>query len=393
MRDLVCISHLRWDFVWQRPQQILSRLARQYRVWFVEEPVTTVEETIPRMEMIEWQGARRRSVTVLRLVQPASHPHWIGHGDPLTASTYSRLLFETLSSQGVKNPLVWLYTPMGMHFLDVLKPSLLVYDVMDQLSAFRGAPTELKDQERMLLRRAHVVFTGGASLYRAKLAYNPHTFLLPSGVEIDHFAPAANREQIERPTDMPHMQGPVIGYYGVIDERMDLDLIRRIAAERPHWQIVLVGPIAKLDQAELPQAPNIHYLGMKTYDQLPSYLAYFDVALVPFMQSDATRYLSPTKTLEYMAARKPIVSTPIHDVIELYGAAVRIGYSPLEFIEQIERALEDDPTARRATEDQLLFQHTWDTIATRMSRVMELKLERKGAGRRTRTQAPAAYAD
>lgn len=393
MRDLVCISHLRWDFVWQRPQQILSRLARQYRVWFVEEPVTTAEDSAPRLEMIDWRGERRRSIRVLRLHQPASQPRWIGHGDPQTASTYSHLLSEMLTSYGVKNPIIWLYTPMGLHFLDMIKPSLLVYDVMDQLSAFMGAPAELKDYERMLLRRAHVVFTGGASLYRAKLAYNPHTFLLPSGVELDHFAPAAARDGIERPADIAHLQGPIIGYYGVIDERMDFDLIRRIAAERPNWQLVMVGPTAKIDPAELPQAPNIHYTGMKSYEELPAYLAHFDVALVPFAKNDATRYLSPTKTLEYMAAHKPIVSTPIHDVMELYGSVVRIGYSPVEFIEQIKRALEDDPNARRNAEDELLFLHTWDTIASRMSRIMELKLERKGAGRRARSQMPAAYAD
>lgn len=390
MRDLVCVSHVRWDFLWQRPQQLLSRLARQYRIWFVEQPVPS-DESSPRLEISEWQGERRRSVNVVRLHQPASQSQRIGHGDPLTASAYSRMLFESLAAHGVKNPIVWMDTPMGLHFLDILKPSLLVYDVMDQLSAFQGAPAELKDHERVLLRRAQIVLTGGASLYRDKLAYNPHTFLLPSSVEVEHFAPATRPE---RPADMAALKGPIIGYFGAIDERIDFDLIGKIATERPDWQIALVGPIVGLDASELPQAPNLYYLGRKSYDELPAYLAHLDAALLPFVQSEVTRYLSPTKALEYMAAHKPIVSTPIPDVVELCGGVVRIGYSDEEFVAQIEQALQDNPKAHRAIEDELLSLHTWDAIAARISRVMELKLERKKrAGRRARAQASAAYAD
>lgn len=373
MRDLICVSHLRWDFVWQRPQHLLSRLARQYRVLFVEEPVTIEGEGQPLLEI--FPGRHSSNVTVARLVQPVSAHHWIGHGDSRTCAAYCELLRDYLDAQNINAPVLWLYTPMALEFADTIRHRLLIYDVMDQLAAFKGAPLELKDREQTLLRRADVVFTGGVSLFADKQPYNPNTHLLPSGVEIEHFARAAYRDSFARPTDLEGIRQPILGYFGVIDERMDLPLLARVAASHPEWQIVLLGPVTKIDRADLPHADNIHYLGMKSYDQLPAYLAYFDVALIPFAMNESTRFLSPTKTLEYMAAHKPIVSTPIRDVIDLYGAVVRVGETPEEFIAQIEHTLmEKADLRRRAKEDELLAQHTWDNIVRQMGRLVDRKL-------------------
>lgn len=373
MRDLICVSHLRWDFVWQRPQHLLSRFAQHYRVLFVEEPVTIEGEGQPLLEI--FPGQHSSNVTVARLVQPVGAHQWIGHGDPRTCSAYCKLLGDYLDSQGIDAPILWLYTPMALEFTDTIKHRLLIYDVMDQLAAFKGAPLELKDREQTLLKRADVVFTGGVSLFVDKQAHNPNTHLLPSGVEIEHFAHAAYRDAFERPADLESIPQPILGYFGVIDERMDLPLLARVAASHPEWQIVLLGPVAKIDRADLPQADNIHYLGMKTYNLLPAYLAHFDVALIPFAMNESTRFLSPTKTLEYMAAHKPIVSTPIRDVIDLYGEVVRVGETPEEFIAQIEHALtEKTDLRRRAKEDELLAQHTWDNIVRHMDRLVDRKL-------------------
>ena len=373
MRDLICVSHLRWDFVWQRPQHLLSRFAQHYRVLFVEEPLTIEGKGQPLLEIAPAQHCS--NVTVARLVQPVSANHWIGHGDPQTRSSYCELLGDYLESQGIDSPILWLYTPMALEFAETIKHRLLIYDVMDQLAAFKGAPMELKDRERVVLERADVVFTGGVSLFADKQSHNPNTHLLPSGVEIEHFTRAAYRDAFARPTDLDGIRQPILGYFGVIDERMDLPLLARIAESHPEWQIVLLGPVVKIDHADLPRAANIHYLGMKTYDQLPSYLAHFDVALIPFAMNESTRFLSPTKTLEYMAARKPIVSTPIRDVIDLYGEVVRVGESPEAFIAQIEHALTEKPDLRRrAKEDELLTQHTWDNIVRQMDRLVDRKL-------------------
>jgi UDP-galactopyranose mutase len=377
MRDLICISHLRWNFVWQRPQHILSRLAQQYRVFFVEEPILSAEAQGPYIDSYVWEGKHDEKVTVLRLVQPHAEPHWVGHGDPLTSDTYCKLLREYFEGRGTKAPALWLYTPMALEFVDALDPSLLVYDVMDQLSAFKGAPAALKRRDVEVLRQADIVFTGGVSLYRSKLPYNPSTYLLPSGVEIEHFARAACASDFACPNEIAHLNSPILGYFGVIDERMDLPLLEYLTSAHRDWNLLMIGPVVKIDAAELPQAPNLHYLGMRSYEQLPAYLARFDVALVPFAMNDATRYLSPTKTLEYMAAHKPIVSTPIHDVIELYGTVVRIGHTPEDFVRHIERILADpnEAAARRSLELSLLEQHTWNAIAERMSRLIELKYQ------------------
>ena len=369
MQNLVCVSHLRWDFVWQRPQHLLSRLAKTCNLFFVEEPLAIAADEPQRLDHYVWHGTKGESVTVFRLMQPMKEPRWVGHGDSLTDATYQRLLKKELLRLGIQSPDLWLYTPMAYGFIDALAPANVIYDVMDQLSAFKGAPAELVERDRAILRRADIVFTGGASLYRDKAPHNPNTHLFPSGVEIDHFA---GRDGLMTPDDLVAIPRPILGYFGVIDERMDLALIEAMAQQHPEWSIVLIGPVAKIEYQELPQASNLHYLGMRAYSELPAYLAQFDVALIPFAMNEATRYLSPTKTLEYMAAHKPIVSTPIPDVIELYGSVVRVGCTEAEFIAHVEHALcSDDFKQRQAQERKLLEQHTWDAIAHKMASIIE----------------------
>jgi UDP-galactopyranose mutase len=371
LRDIVCISHLRWDFVWQRPQHILSRLAASgYRIFFVEEPVTDAAAGLSEPVLRTFPGAHAPNVTVVRLVQPSTHDYWLGHGDERTQAEYSRQLQNFLGEAGATDPIFWMYTPMGADFPAQIPHAKLIYDVMDQLSAFKGAPPNLLEQERALLRRADIVFTGGVSLYRDKLPFNPNTHLFPSGVDVAHFAQAADRDNFERPADLPPASGaPLLGYYGVIDERLDLELLAHLA-EYADWQIAMLGPVVKIDPADLPQAPNLVYPGMKNYEQLPLYLAHFDVCLIPFAMNEATRYLSPTKTLEYMAAHKPIVSYPIPDVVELFSQVVHIANTPAEFATQVKKALATDPATRKATEDDLLATYTWDSIVARMSTII-----------------------
>lgn len=376
MSDLICFSHLRWDFVWQRPQHLLSRLAKHFRVLYVEEPISTETETRPRLEIFTKPVQNGAHVNVVRLVQPTEFHRWIGHGDPEAQENYTTLLLNYLYAHNYVNPILWLYTPMASEFADQIPHRLLIADVMDQLSAFKGAPADLQEREPALLRKADMVFTGGVSLYRSKLTYNPNTHLFPSGVEVEHFARAARQNAFERPADLMQIEHPIIGYFGVIDERMDLGLLDYVAQSHPEWNILLIGPVVKIDPASLPAAPNVHYLGMKSYQQLPAYLAHFDVALVPFAMNEATFFLSPTKTLEYMAAHKPIVSTPIQDVIELYGDVVRVGYTPTEFATQIEAALREPASLRKLKEEKVLAQHTWDSISNNVYRLISRELAR-----------------
>lgn len=385
MQDLLCISHLRWDFVWQRPQQLLSRLAKQYRILFVEEPVTDTGIDKPYLETYPGRTPGAEPVIVARMHYPSTDHYWIGHNDPRTQADYEALLLDYLAQEEMHNPIVWLYTPVAEPFVEVLQPQLLLYDVMDELSAFKGAPAELKEADRRLLGRADLVFTGGASLYRTRQPYSNNIHLFPSGVDIEHFA-RADRESFAKPTDIADLQPPILGYFGVIDERMDLDLLAHVATAHPEWNLVMLGPVIKIELQDLPQAPNIHYPGMKDYGDLPVYLSHFDVALVTFAMNEATRFLSPTKTLEYLAAHKPVVSTPIPDIIELYGDYVRIGHTPEEFTAQIEAALvasAEERAERRRQEQKLLTRYTWDSIAQRMGQLIAAEYADKTKERRT----------
>ncbi len=389
MRDLICICHLRWDFVWQRPQQLLSRLAqlpaaglgngaeRAWRVLLVEEPVTDSECREPWLEHFTGRGPA--PIHGVRLHFPSLEHYWIGFNGTRTQPIYERLLLDYLHTEGYHDPVLWLYTPMALPFAEKIQPALLVYDVMDELAAFKGAAAELREFDRRLVQEADVIFTGGLSLYRTRRSYADHVYLFPSGVDIAHFAQADQAQATlpPTPTDLTAIPQPILGYFGVIDERMDLDLLAHLAEmgrqPRREWAVVLLGPVVKIDPATLPQAPNLHYLGMKDYQELPAYLAQFDVALVPFAINEATRHLSPTKTLEYLAAHKPVVATPIHDIVELYGKYVRIGDTSAAFGAAVEAALNASAAERqqrRVAETELLARYTWNHIAEEMHAIL-----------------------
>jgi UDP-galactopyranose mutase len=346
--DLICFSHLRWNFVYQRPQHLLSRCARDRRVVFFEEPVRD-DSREPRIAL-----ARDASGVLIAV------PH-LPHGcsDEEEVFSLRALLDGLITSEHLRPRVLWYYTPMALAFSDHLTPARIVYDCMDELSAFAGAPAGLQRAERALLARAHVVFTGGVSLFEAKrhLHRNMHAF--PSSVDVAHFARARTATE---PADQAALGHPRLGFYGVLDERLDLNLLQEASARRPSWQFVLIGPVVKIDPAVLPRAANIHYLGLRAYDALPDYLAGWDVALLPFARNDATRFISPTKTPEYLAAGCAVVSTSIRDVVRPYGelGLARIADDPNAFVAAAEAALAEDAAARQRTADALLAGMSWD---------------------------------
>jgi UDP-galactopyranose mutase len=286
---------------------------------------------------------------------------------------YTRLAAELVREWGLRDYTLWFYTPMLLPAAERLSPGLVVYDAMDELSLFKGAPPELLPRERELLRMADVVFTGGVSLGKAKAAVHQHVYAFPSGVEVEHYRQALE-PATKVPADLAALPQPRIGFFGVIDERLDLPLIDEAARLRPEWTFAMLGPVAKIDAAELPRSANIHYLGQKRYRDLPGYVKGFDVCTMPFALNDATRFISPTKTLEYMAAHKPIVSTPVADVVGLYADSVRIAGSAVELVRQAEAALsesEAERAARISRERAILERNSWDAITARMDRRMD----------------------
>jgi UDP-galactopyranose mutase len=356
--DLVCFSHLRWDFVFQRPQHLLSRCAREREVLFVEEPIFGA--TTAQVELRQADG-----VTIVV-------PHLSSSCSPEQACALQRQLLDVLLARRVRSPLaLWYYTPMALPFTRHLPRIATVYDCMDELANFQGAPPLLGQLERELLGRADLVFTGGHSLYEHKRPHHPRVFPFPSSVDVPHFAAA--RQGGPQPSDQAVIPQPRLGFFGVIDERMDLGLLAAIATARPDWQLVMLGPVVKIDPATLPKLPNIHWLGGKTYKELPRYIAGWDVALLPFACNDATRFISPTKTPEYLAAGKPVVSTPIRDVIRPYGemGLVAIAKDAGEFITAIEGALSERDPARQQQADGWLSHLSWDRTWGEMAQLIK----------------------
>jgi UDP-galactopyranose mutase len=370
--DVLCFSHLRWDFVWQRPQQLLSRCSRDRRVFFVEEPV--LDEGPPRLDVRDARGGVR--VAVPRL------PYATSPKDG--QAIQQRLVQELLQRERIEEYVLWYYTPLAVPFTRGLAPVAAVYDCMDELSAFVGAPPELHALEEELFGRVDLVFTGGRSLYDAKRERHANVHLFPSSVETAHFAKA--RDSQPDVADQAPLPRPRIGWFGVIDERMDLELLAALADARPHWQLVLVGPVVKIDADTLPARRNIHYLGPRDYAELPRYLAGWDVAMLPFGRNEATRFISPTKTPEYLAAGRPVVSTSIRDVISPYAeqGLVRIANEPEPFARACEEAMAEDADERARRVDAFLTEMSWDFTWADMVELVErsVRARQRAATRR-----------
>lgn len=358
MKSLIVFSHLRWNFVYQRPQHLLSRLARRW-------PVVIVEEPMP--------GSAANELEVL---EPAPgvqvwRPHVTGeahgfHDDHLPA--LKKMVADAVRERGIEDYWVWFYTPMALPLATDLRPRGVVYDCMDELSHFKGAPKQLVQRENALFKLADLVFTGGPSIYNSKRTRHPDVHCFPSSVDAKHFERTVGEHPLH--ADIPH---PRLGYCGVIDERINLGLIDAIAKARPEWNIVMVGPTAKIDPAALPRHDNIHWLGQQSYEDLPKFIKGWDVCLMPFALNDATKFISPTKTLEYMACGRPSVSTSIRDVVEPYGHVVRIADTPEGFVADIEMILARTPQEREAHARELaaiVANTSWDKTAQAMAELI-----------------------
>lgn len=365
--NLVVFSHLRWSFVLQRPQHLLGRLAGQWRVTYIEEPLHTDGPAfVEAVEVGEF-------LTVLVPHTPLQAPGF--HDDQL--DLLYPMIDDWLSQHGIEQPMIWLCTPMALPLAQALDPVCLVYDCMDELSAFKDAPQPLWQRESALMRQAALVLTGGPSLYEARRRLNPNVHCVPSSVDAAHFSSAGLDPSTEGAREVKalqgHLNGPMLGYFGAIDERMNLSLVALLADEHPEWQIVMVGPVVKLDPTDLPRRPNIHWLGLQPYARLPHFLADWDVCLMPFAINESTRFISPTKTLEYMAGGKPVVSTAVNDVVAMYGAAVEIACTPASFVRACERLLDASDTAREVRNSEmaaLVAAGSWDRCADKIDTLL-----------------------
>lgn len=347
--DMVVFCHLRWEFVYQRPQHLISRLTKDQKVLFIEEPIKDDDsENLANLIIIHDH---------LHVLQPKVK----------NIEAISQILPHFIKNKSIG--IGWFYSAAFSPLINQFDFDIVVYDCMDELSLFKGASQRLIEQERFLLANADVVFTGGKSLYESKkrMHYNVHCF--PSSVDAQHFSDSANGNI---PTDIAEIKKPIVGYFGVIDERIDLQLLKETATLRPDISFVMIGPLAKIEDEDLPKAMNIHYLGMKKYNELPLYLKAFDIAMMPFALNDATKFISPTKTLEYMAAGKPIVSTKIKDVERDYKNCVQLVDSAAQFSDAITEILTiGNDLLLQCQYTDILNKTSWDATVEKMSEILK----------------------
>ncbi|MCC2548367.1 glycosyltransferase family 1 protein [Hymenobacter sp. BT175] len=369
--DLVCFAHLHWDFVWQRPQHLLSRFAQYGRVFYVEDPFIHHDQTEAAFAHLEIKERQNGLKVVV--------PHLPKDLDEATANdVQARLLTRYFIENNITQYVFWYYTPMALDKSRHLKPVLTVYDCMDELAAFKFAPPRLRELEQELFQRADLVYTGGQSLYEAKSLQHKDAHAFPSSIDKDHFGQA--RTNLPEPADQAPIAHPRVGFFGVVDERLDIELLGQLATAHPEWQFVIIGPVVKIDPALLPRQKNIHYLGGKDYKELPSYLRGWDVATLLFADNESTKFISPTKTPEYLAAGKPVVSTPIRDVVRPYGDLnlVQIAADAPSFGKAIGKALEQAKDAEWLSRtDAYLTTISWDLTWEQMVTLMQQKLAAK----------------
>jgi glycosyltransferase involved in cell wall biosynthesis len=365
--DIVCFSHLRWNFVFQRPQHLLSRFARNQRVLFIEEPVFDSTNNVMEITM---DDTNKVFIVV---------PHLRNNMEAADVMAAQKVLLDgLLVLMQINKYILWYYSPMALEWSNHLKPEFIIYDCMDELSAFKFAPPHLLQREQELLKKADIVFTGGQSLYESKKRLHSNIHLFPSSIDRIHFNIA--RTLVKEPVDQAPISHPRIGYYGVLDERLDLEMLKELAALRPYWHFILVGPVVKIDLTDLPQNANIHYLGGKHYNELPYYLAGWDIAMMPFALNESTRFISPTKTPEYLAGGKPVISTPIKDVITPYEekGLVHIAATPSIFIAAAEAILTKigyDEWLEKV--DEFLSGISWNKTWSSMNELINMAIENK----------------
>lgn len=379
--DLVCFAHLHWDFVWQRPQHLLTRFAQHGRVFYVEDAFFHADDLVePHMEVKERQNGVK--VLVVHL------PHRLRGDEAAADQAQFGVLSRFFAENGLEKYAFWYYTPMALGKSRLFTPVLTVYDCMDELAQFKFAPLELRQREQELFKKADLVFTGGQRIYESKREQHADAHSFPSSIDKQHFGQARN-PQLAEPADQAGIAHPRIGFFGVVDERLDIDLLGQLATNHPEWQFVIIGPVVKIDPASLPHNANIHYLGGKNYQELPAYLRGWDVATLLFARNESTEFISPTKTPEYLAAGRPVVSTSIRDVVRPYGDLnlVQIADDPQEFGNAITRALEQGQDADwRTRTDSYLATISWDLTWQNMVQLMQSRL----AAKDTSTSAPSA---
>lgn len=374
IKNIICFSHLRWDFVFQRPQHLLTRWANEIPVYYIEEPEFGNFE-------VNYLKAKRYNDN-LTIITPCIQEQ---SGEKEIQQYLEEAVKKLIKWNNITDYLFWYLTPMAMPFTRNMNPKMVVYDCMDELSHFKGAHPDMLKNEAALMKVADVMFTGGQYLYEYKKDKHNNIYPFPSSIDQKHFESGMECSDPDDQSAIPH---PRVGFYGVIDERLDIELLDGIAEKMPDIHFIMIGPVVKIDPATLPRHSNIHYLGPKSYNDLPAYLGNWDIAFLPFAKNDSTRFISPTKTPEYLCCYKPVISTSIHDVVKPYGemGLVLISDTVSDFVQAIRKAalLIDDKNWKKKVR-QMLKSSSWDLTWAGMKKIILSTLEAKDSIRKELT--------
>jgi hypothetical protein len=362
---LVVFASGRWRFDWQRTQQLMTRLARHYRVFHVEEPVATHQDAYLECTEVA-QG-----VEVLVAHTPCDSAGFHEDQFPVMA----RLLAGFMRERGIASPLAWTDTPAALPLLELLRPRGLVYDCHEGMAP--DADDALPRLEARLLELADVVVAGGPSLYQSLRGRHANVHCIANAVDGAHFAPPRpadkSIEAVSARAIHAAIPNPRLGFFGVIDERVDLALLARVADLRPDWQFIMAGPLRGVAPESLPRRGNLLWLGAQTYAILPHLQAHWDVCLLPLRCDTTARHATPIEALEYLAGQKSVVSTPVPDIEHLHGHIVRLADGAHAFVQACRAAMcERGPLRRQRRLDALIAVHScsWERAAERVHGLM-----------------------
>lgn len=379
-RDIVYIAGHDFNLAECRvsTDHIAEQLARHNRILFVE----SVGLRRPRLDKNDLARIGRKLARFFRPPRQVGRGLWVV--TPLAVPLHHRPAIRWLNQALVlaqirwastllrfRKPILFVFLPHMAGVVGRLGESLSVYYCTDEHAAFPGVEgNSIRRAEEELLRKVTLGFATSPTILKNKKRIKPNFYYIPHGVDFDNFSRAQD-QTLSIPEDVCDLPHPLIGYFGAIDRWLDIELIEYLARSRPTWSFVFIGKHAT-DVSALSALPNAHFLGQRSFRELPRYGRAFDVAIIPFRINDLTVSVSPIKLKEYLAMGKPVVSTPLPSVVE-YAAAtgyVEVAGNPPHFLELIEQVLRNDSPTFVLARQESVRRDTWESRVETISRIL-----------------------
>ena len=389
--DIVCISSIDWDFIWQGHQQIMATFAEQgNRVLFIEN--TGVRR--PTLRDLPRLAHRLRNWWKSTKGFREERPHLFVYSPVILPFPYARLarrlnrrlltkaIQRWMQAIGVRRPIVWTFlpTPLARDLIQALDPEVTIYYCIDDLASSSPQARWIKDSETKLFQEADLVFVTSEKLRQRAAQFRRDVFLFPFGVDFERFERV--RTSIDGvPEELQRLTRPIIGYIGGVHQWVDQEMVATLAKQLPSASVVLVGPL-QTDVSAWAGYPNIHLVGPRSYADVPRYVKGFDVGVIPYRLSTYTAHVYPTKLNEYLAMGLPVVATDLPEIRRFnaeHGTVVAVARNPHEFISMVQEALTANSPTVRAQRFEVARQNSWRMRVEQMATLLEGRLETQRA--------------